>query len=309
MKSHLVTFLLQFSFTVIGLIPRPVVGLLAQFFGWFYALFPSRDRKLIEGNIKRVYGLAPHSNYAKVFRKQVLQSQFAIFLETIKDNYSTRDLMHIEGLEALREAITNVKPHDKGLMIVTAHLGSWESVAKSVAKATARRFYALGKPSKVPEFTKFMGSLRERTNTEVLWTDSKNLLRDMMKVLKSGEALGFVMDQKPEGRVGPIVSFMGQNTEFVAGPAKLAIRHQCPVLAVFCMRTGPWHYKLIHELIVPADHGQDNELILTQSMASAIERCVRVYPEQWVWNYKRWRTAAASSKDSEHGSPILNRIS
>ena len=112
----------------------------------------------------------------------------------------------------------------------------------------------------------------------------------MLKLLKAGECLGFVMDQKPEGRIGPSVNFLGQMTEFVSGPAKLAMRQSSPVLAVFCVRTGPHQYRLLQKVVAPADHGIDDETILTQKMADAIEEAIRLYPEQWIWNYKRWRS-------------------
>ncbi len=290
MKSALIKALLYGCLYLVAAIPSSCVEPFARFLGWFYALFPSRDRSLIASNVQRVYGLAPHSNYAKTFQKQVFQSQVACFIETIQANLSRQEKVSVEGLPELGQVLKECKREDQGLIIVTAHCGSWEFVARSMVKASGRRFFALAKPSHVPEFTALLDDLRERMQTDVLWTDSKNLLRDMIKVLKAGDCLGFVMDQKPEGRVGPVVDFLGQPTEFVSGPAKLAARHQCPVLAVFCMRTGPWRYRLIYRLIVGADHGLSDEIALTQMMATAIEECIKVYPEQWVWNYKRWRS-------------------
>ena len=66
--------------------------------------------------------------------------------------------------------------HKRGLIIVTAHIGSWEFVARYAAQASGKRFNALAKPSKLPEMTFVLNKLRDRMNTAVLWTDSKNLL-------------------------------------------------------------------------------------------------------------------------------------
>jgi KDO2-lipid IV(A) lauroyltransferase len=110
----------------------------------------------------------------------------------------------------------------------------------------------------------------------------------MLGALRSGATVGFVMDQKPDGRQGPIVPFFGQPTAFVAGPAAMALRCGCPVVAIFCLREGPFRYRLVSETVeVPA--GGDAELALTARMAATVERVIRDYPEQWTWNYRRWR--------------------
>lgn len=253
-----------------------------------------RDRRLISSNVQSVYGLRPHSGYAQRFQRQVLRSQLAVAMETFKYTLWGQGPLILEGLEDLSAKLEEALAAGKGVIVVTAHTGSWELVAQAVAKASQRTFYALAKPSKSKTFTAILKRMRSGMNTEVLWTDSKNLLREMIKTLQAGQLLGFVMDQKPEGRIGPLVSFLGRPTEFVSGPAKLAIRHQSAVLAVFCMRAGPGRYKIYSEVVAPAHHGLFDEQALTQAMARTIEACIRLYPEQWVWNYKRWRQSTSA---------------
>jgi KDO2-lipid IV(A) lauroyltransferase len=254
-----------------------------------------RDQKLIASNVQRVYALPPHSSFSQSFQQQVFRSQWCVLMETLRANLSEKDPVQVEGLEDLARVTRDLMAAGKGLIIITGHLGNWEFVARYTARASGRRFNALAKPSKLPELTKILDDLRARMNTAVLWTDSRNLLKDMLKILKAGECLGFVMDQKPEGRVGPLVKFFDQPTEFVSGPAKLSIRQGSPVLAVFCMRTGVLQYRIIQKLIVPADHGLTDEIELTQKMAKSIESVIRLYPEQWLWNYKRWRPSPPPS--------------
>jgi KDO2-lipid IV(A) lauroyltransferase len=125
--------------------------------------------------------------------------------------------------------------------------------------------------------------------TTVLWVDKKSLLKDMLQVLKDGGALGFVMDQKPLARRGPLVTFFSQETPFVSGPASLAIRQGSPLLCVFCLRTGPFSYRLFWEIALRADHNQSDETQVTGILSTEIEKYIRLYPEQWTWNYRRWR--------------------
>ncbi|HYX32110.1 MAG TPA: lysophospholipid acyltransferase family protein [Oligoflexus sp.] len=294
-RSRLITILLKAVLRSIASMPASWIPWTSRVIGFWAPRLSKRDQKLIASNVQRVYALPAHSSFAKSFEQQVFRSQWCVLMETLRANLSQQDPIQVEGLDELAGTTQELQAAGKGLIIVTAHLGNWEFVARYTARASGRRFHALAKPSKLPELTAILDDLRQRMNTAVLWTDSKSILKDMLKLLKAGECLGFVMDQKPEGRVGPVVRFFQQPTEFVSGPAKLSIRQGSPVLAVFCMRTGLLQYRIIQKLIVPADHGCIDEIELTQRMATSIESVIRLYPEQWLWNYKRWRPSANPS--------------
>ena len=289
LRSQVIAVLLNLLLNGFRLFPRRLLPAAADLFAALAPWILRRDQKLIAANCQRVYQLPAHSRFAKEFQKQVFRSQFVILLETIQSTLAKKDPNTLEGIQQLSDIIKQLMEPGRGLIVVTGHLGCWEFVARYTAEASGKTFYALAKPAKIAEFTRLMERFRARMNTIILWTDRKNILREMLKTLKSGACLGFVMDQKPEGRIGPLVNFLGQATEFVSGPAKLAIRQGSPVLAIFCMRTGPQRYRLMYEVIAPADHGQGDETLLTQKMATAIETVIRLYPEQWLWNYKRWR--------------------
>lgn len=303
-RSRVITLLLKVLLRTVAALPAALIPWTSRMVGALVPRLSKRDRLLIDSNVERVYALPAHSSFAKNFQKQVFRSQFCVLMETLRANVAREDPIQISGLDELSARTRELLLAGKGLIVVTGHLGNWEFVARYTARASGRRFHALAKPSKLPELTGILDAMRHRMNTAVLWTDSKNLLKDMLKLLKAGECLGFVMDQKPEGRVGPLVNFFQEPTEFVSGPAKLSIRMGSPVLAVFCMRTGLLRYRIIQQLIVPADHGLTDEIELTQKMAQAIESVIRLYPEQWLWNYKRWRPKAKSSKDASSASSI-----
>ena len=135
----------------------------------------------------------------------------------------------------------------------------------------------------------------------VLWTDRKTLLREMLAALKRQESLGFVMDQKPEGRQGPSVDFLGINTEFVSGPATMAVRANCPIIAIFCLRVGRGRYRILSRTILGPNHQQQDEKLVTEMLAAAISDAIRLYPEQWTWTYKRWRTGVKVADLSSPG--------
>lgn len=270
--------------------PRRWFEPLAAFILFLLKPFAGREIRFLRGNVARVYGLPPASSFAAMFERQNMRHQVVCALETLRAAQDPAAVT-VRGFEELQKLIGAADAADRGHVLVTAHLGSWELCAHYGQKASLKPLHVLAKPSKSRAVTAALDRMRRGMGTPVLWTDRKTLLRDMMGALKRGEALGFVMDQKPEGRIGPEVPFFGIPTAFVSGPAVMAARFDCAVIAIFCLREGPFRYRLLSETLLPTGHGQKDEAALTARMARAIEAAIRLYPEQWTWNYKRWRTA------------------
>lgn len=256
----------------------------------FYLVRPflGRDLRRLRANVQRVYGLPAGSHFAKMFEHQVLRHTLRCGLETLRMMQDRRAAM-VQGFEELRSHISAVDSQGKGFILVTAHLGSWELCAAYGRDASTQPLHVLAKPPKNLALRRFLEEARRRMRVQVLWTDRKTLLRDMLTALRRGEAVGFVMDQKPEGRNGPQVDFLGLPTEFVSGPAQMAIRTGCGIVSIFCVREGAFRYRLVSRALAPAGHALADEVAVTQMLAGELERVIRLYPEQWTWNYKRWR--------------------
>lgn len=252
-------------------------------------LFASRDRKVLRWNLEHVRGLRPGSEPFRDLERRVVRHQALSTLETIRGIYDP-DSVRIDGIESLRSLMSELEAGGKGQILVTAHLGSWELISLAIFRAAGRPFYALAKPARTPGLDRLLKQFREKVGLRILWTDTRSLLRQMISVLKRGDWLSFVMDQRPEGRRGPVVDFLGRPTEFVSGPATMAIRFNVPVIGVFCLRVGDFHYRIESRRILPHAHGETDEVRVTQLMANAIEEAVEAEPGQWCWNYKRWPT-------------------
>mgnify|MGYP003329673962 CR=1 FL=1 len=261
---------------------------LVSFLTFLRLRFSKKERRLFHDNIRYIWKLKPKSHFAEMFVKQVFYSQILILFETLKIAINPK-IVKWEGYEDLEREVKAFEKLGSGQIVVTAHLGSWELVGFAGARAMQHAFYTLAKPAKLPLFTKIMHWSRRRMQCSVLWSNKKMIQRQMIKAVKDRAWLGFVMDQKPAGRNGPAVQFWGKKTEFVGGPAKIAIKFQKAIIGVFCVRIDTLHYKIISKVIFPAGHGESDPIKMTQKLAHEIEKMTRMYPEQWCWNYKRWK--------------------
>ena len=287
-------------------VPIALVENLLFFILWRLPFVFGKEKRRITSNLQKAGGVPSESEFAQEFANQVLFHQGIVTFETMKI-INDPSVANFEGIEQFADNIKRIEhQHAKhgiegdkrSFLVVTAHLGCWEFVALNCKKLVDVDFYALAKPLSIASATTWLESLRHKMHIKVLWNNKKSLLRDMLAAIKSGHIVGFVMDQKPEGRKGPIVQFLGIDTAFVAGPASLAMKTRTPILAVFCLRVGRLKYQILsRQLYDPFAEEQMTEQELTQKCADEIARIIKLYPEQWLWNYKRWKSEDQSKEN------------
>jgi len=271
------------------LLPQRCLEMLASGLARFACVVSRRDVALIQSNIRRVYGLPAHSEFASMFARQVFRSQLICAVDSLREILRPGSLK-IDGTAELKTLVRKAEASGKGYILLGAHLGAWELCALTTKRAGELPLSVLAKPSRWAPLTHFLEIVRGKMTVKVLWTDRKSILREMLAGVKAGGGVGFVADQKPEGRLGPVVQFLGQPTEFVSGPAMLASRTNCAIIGIAVVRSAPGHYRILASEVLPGGHNQSDELALTVMCAAELEKAIRIWPEQWAWNYKRWKT-------------------
>jgi len=277
--------------TLMLMVPTSFVDALVAVFYCLVHPFLGRERAIIVQNAMHVLQLSEQD--AKTFSQRVLKSQFIIYLETILFCFH-RDALKFDGVIEYNRAVSQILSHDKGVVTFTAHLGAWELAGYFATLAAGRPMYVLAKPSKTMWINPILDKMREKLAMKVLWTHSKSLLRDMLSILDRGEGLGFVMDQKPALKQGGIpVEFMGiANTSIVQGPAQMIAKKNVAAFGSYCVRLGPRHYRVIATIAMTPDHAETNLAKISACLAKDMESVIRQYPEQWAWNYRRWKWGA-----------------
>lgn len=248
-------------------------------------LFGAKQKRIVRNNVKFIFDLPEHSSFSKNFVKQVIRHQIYSALESFRFIKRHEDF-EFSGLDEFEENLRMCG--NKGVVAIAAHVGAWEllgRVAPAISARMNKDFYAVAKPSKNSGMSMVLNEIRNENGTKVLWTGQSSLVRDMIKVLESGHILGMVMDQKPKNRIGPEVSFYGKKTSFVPGPATVALKTGASTFSFHCVREGFQKYRLVTACLEPVGNDLESR---TAFYASEIERVIKLYPEQWCWNYKRW---------------------
>jgi KDO2-lipid IV(A) lauroyltransferase len=249
-----------------------------------------KEYRKVALNIHKINGLAPQSEFSVRFQRQVIRHQIMEVFEVFRSMVRPDEIVLL-GFDKLKSDLEGALAKKRGVVITTGHLGSWEHVVYAVYKATGTPLVGLAKKTKIAGLNRVIEEGRTRLGLKILWNDRKSLLRDMVSTLREGRCLGFVMDQRADSRKGHLVNFMGYPTEFVVGPSKTALGSKAPIVSVYCMKVGPMTFQVFSRLLWDGEQPIDDERALTQQLADDIGDMIKLYPEQWVWNYKRWNFA------------------
>jgi KDO2-lipid IV(A) lauroyltransferase len=191
--------------------------------------------------------------------------------------------------ERLREAAA----HGRGVILATAHLGSWEMAARFLADE-ARSVTLVS----VPEEIGYLGALRSSIRAgfdhdEVLLGGDPMAALALLEKLRQGGLVGMQLDRVAGDRFSS-VPFCGARLKMPRGPARLAHATGAPIVPVFALFTDDGHYELvIEEPLDPAGLDEDE---IQRRLAALLESKVRAYPDQWLMMQDPWDDALPSSE-------------
>jgi KDO2-lipid IV(A) lauroyltransferase len=118
------------------------------------------------------------------------------------------------------------------------------------------------------------------------------------RVLRKGEILGMLIDQDIDVE-GVFVPFFGVPAHTPSGAAVFALRSGAAIvpLAIHLQPDGRHTITVLPELERPPAELPEGERVLelTRRCSEALERLIRIYPQQWVWLHERWRKRPSSA--------------
>jgi KDO2-lipid IV(A) lauroyltransferase len=193
----------------------------------------------------------------------------------------------MEGKEYLTAALRQ----GKGVIIVSAHLGNWEMAMMAWAMRLQTPVTVVSKKLAFEPFNRWSIQLRRPYAIETIW--KKGAFPKMMKALRRGNILVVTLDLN-RTKNATEVEFFGKRTSVTLSAALLALRCKSPVIPAYCYRSSDG--RLAVRIEPPLEIVRTGDLRAdlqanSQLMAAANERAIRRYPEQWLWQQKRWKSS------------------
>jgi KDO2-lipid IV(A) lauroyltransferase len=218
-----------------------------------------------------------------------LMADIPYILRTVgRDNWTR--FTDISALEPVR----HLHAEGRGVILVTGHLGNPE-FGGWLAALAGLPIHSVATLQTNPRLNRLVEQLRTSSGQRILY--SEGALRRGRQVLERGEIVAFLADLNGR-REGLSIDFFGREVSTMHGPAVLSVRTGAPILPVAMVREGPGprYHVAYGDPIRPAPGAPPGPEIhrVTQAYTSALERFIRLWPEQWVWFHQRWKESHSS---------------
>jgi KDO2-lipid IV(A) lauroyltransferase len=192
----------------------------------------------------------------------------------------------IEGEGCVEQAYAT----GRGIVLLTPHQGCFELSAQAVARRwSAERgpITVLYRPARQAWLAKVMETARNRPGMLAVPTTLAGV-RQMIKALRRGEAVGLLPDQVPPEGQGQWAPFFGRDAYTMTLAARLAQQTGAAVVLVRCERLSWGRGYVTHFEPLPAPLSADMDQALLQ-INQAMEHLIRQCPEQYLWGYGRYK--------------------
>ena len=253
-----------------------------------YWLLPGRRRVALD-NLALVYGDTLSPGARATLARRCFEHLGTTVMECCRLFFGPRE--HLLGRVQGRgmEHIGRAMAQGRGIFFLTGHFGNWELLAATHGLA-GFGLSVVVRPLDNPYLDALIARARERSGLRAI--SKRDAVQGVRAALGRGECIGILLDQDA-GREGVFVPFLGHAASTSRALAVLALKTRAPVVPAFIHRLPDGGHELVLDpeipLAITGDLDHDIE-VNTARFTEAIERHVRVHPEQWFWVHRRWKS-------------------
>jgi phosphatidylinositol dimannoside acyltransferase len=246
-------------------------------------MFPAR-REIVAANLAHITGAAPGSRRLRRHVSESYRAYARYWLETFRLVRETPtfflERFECRGVEGIDRALER----GTGAIVVGAHLGNWDA-AGAWAAASGRPITAIAEVLRPRRLFDFFVSHRERLGISIVPAE-RGAVQKLIRAVESGRIIAIVGDRDLGGR-GPRVRFFGETAPLPSGPARVALRTGAPLFAmgVYGVRRADgrrgWVGEILDPIDPPSEESPEAVRLLTQEIATRLERLIAQHPEEW----------------------------
>jgi KDO2-lipid IV(A) lauroyltransferase len=264
--------------------PLPLAHLLARGYTCILDLAIPRLRRVARRNLALGLPDLPVRRQAEIV-DGVFRSIARILVTFARLPHIRRDNLdrwiRLEGSEHFEAALKA----GRGVLFATAHLGNWELSAYAHALMTGPMSVVV-RPLDNPYLDALVE--RRRSLSGNVPIGRKDFARAILKALAANQAVGALIDQNSSAAEGVFVDFFGVKACANAGFARIAAHTGTAVIPGFALwneMERRYVLRFYPPIPITGDAARD-----TQAIQAKLEEVIRLYPDQWLWIHRRWKT-------------------
>ena len=197
------------------------------------------------------------------------------------------------------ECVQQAFARGKGIVFLTPHIGCFEMSVQEAARRWADAhgdITVLYRPARQGWLAQILETARNRPGVQAVPTTLSGV-RQMIKALRRGSAVGLLPDQVPPSGLGVWSPFFGRDAYTMTLAARLVLQTGAAVIVARCERL-PWgrgYMLYLEELPVPTSQSLESAV---RQINAAMENTIRQCPQQYLWGYGRYKQPRVESEQA-----------
>jgi KDO2-lipid IV(A) lauroyltransferase len=272
---------------VMARLPRALAYALAIVVARFAFLFARKARRTLERNLQIAMPELSASELKAVAYRN-FQNHSKAYADLMRLPVARveelKGLLHVQGIEHLEAA----RARGKGVMVISAHMGSWE-VAAAIWAATIAPVSLFAEELEPRELFDWYRRTRARLGISVL-PATRSGLRKVLEALDANEMVVTAIDRDMLG-TGIELEFFGRPARIPEGPAAVALKRGTPLLPVCVLRNPDDTDQAIGSPPIFAEPTGDRQADVrrvTEKLVKHLEEIIRAHPDQWHLPHPIW---------------------
>lgn len=275
---------------LMGLLPRPAARWAGSTFAAVAYAIRTPLRRAALFNLRLAFPDWSEARRRKTARGMIRQvgwmaGEFSQFPKYTRENIER--IVLLDGFENFDAA----RRRGKGVLFLTGHMSAWE-LAPFAQALYGHPLHFLVRPIANRRVDALINGYRCLSGNQPI--EKNRSARSILKVLGDGGTVGILADHNTTIEEGVFVDFFGIPASTTSGLARLALRTDAAVVPGFLSWDAQRRkYRLRFEPAVELARTGDEESDVketTQRFMRVVEDYIRMYPDQWLWVHKRWKT-------------------
>lgn len=192
-----------------------------------------------------------------------------------------RDVLETENQALFDQALSS----GQGIILLVPHFGNWELAGQWVADF--RSVTAMYQKPKIEALDPVFRKVRDRKGENTTVPATSRGVLGIVNALKSGGMTIVLPDQQPDPSGGVFSPFFGQSALTVTLISRLIKKTRPVVLIAYARRVAKGHVVGFAE--PDSEIYSEDQQASVDAMNRSIEQLVSTAPEQYQWEYKRFR--------------------
>lgn len=293
MMSQIVRFGLWLAQLPSARLATQLAGLTAR----FLLIIDSDAAKISRVNIQLCFPQLSEREVSVLVRQSLSDMVLLVFefaqMAYLSEQELMAQILDVEGESLLKQAYKS----DRGVLLLVPHFGNWELLSAFLGlNYSVAALYA---PPKVAALEPVILATRERFGGELFAIDTAGM-RSILRVLKQGKLVAILPDQVPDRNAGVYADFFG-HPALTMSLAHRLIEKTAPVVIIGSVQRkksdNGYGYVARFETLVDSIEGLDAQGC-AEVLNRSIERVVRRAPEQYQWEYKRFKRPPSGGRNN-----------